>query len=229
MIDVYSWPTPNGHKVHILLEEIGCDYTVIPINIRKGDQFTPAFKAMSPNCKIPAIVDRDGPGGAPISIFESGAILMYLAEKSGRFMPQQVRERYSVIEWLMFQMASVGPMLGQALHFHNYTPEPVPYGVERYTREAERIYGVLDERLVQSEYLAGSDYTIADIAVFPWVNFYKRLGVNPEHHTHFMRWLAAIKARPAVKRGLNVLKEHRLRPEQLDATAKKLLFGNART
>lgn len=227
MIDVYSWPTPNGHKVHILLEEIGCDYTVIPVNIRTGEQFKPAFKAISPNGKIPAIVDRDGPGGAPISIFESGAILMYLAEKSGRFMPKPRRERYDVIQWLMFQMGSVGPMLGQALHFNNYTPEPVPYGIARYTREAERIYSVLDERLAESEYLAGSDYTIADISVFPWVTFYKRLGVNPEHLGHFMRWLAAIKARPAVKRGLEVLKEHRLRPEQLDETAKKLLFGNA--
>ena len=226
MIDVYSWPTPNGHKVHILLEEIGCDYSVTPVNIRTGDQFKPEFLAISPNGKIPAIVDRDGPGGAPISIFESGAVLMYLAEKSGLFMPKPRRERYAVIQWLMFQMGSVGPMLGQALHFNNYTPEPVPYGIARYTREAERIYSVLDARLARSEYLAGSDYTIADISVFPWVTFYKRLGVNPEHLTHFMRWLAAIKARPAVKRGLEVLKEHRLRPEQLDESAKKLLFGN---
>ncbi len=229
MIDVYSWPTPNGHKVHILLEEIGYDYTVMPINIRKGDQFTREFKTISPHSKIPAIVDPSGPGRAPISIFESGAILMYLAEKSGCFMPQDLRARYGVIQWLMFQMGSVGPMLGQALHFHNYTPEPIPYGIERYTREAERIYGVLDARLASSEYLAGDDYSIADIAVFPWVNFYKRLGVNPEHLTHFLRWLAAIKARPAVKRGLDVLKEHRLKPEQLDATAKNLLFGNAPT
>ncbi len=226
MIDVYSWPTPNGHKVHILLEEIGCDYTVIPVNIRTGDQFKPEFKAINPNCKIPALVDHSGPGGEPIAIFESGAILMYLAEKSGRFMPHAMRERYGVIQWLMFQMGSVGPMLGQALHFHNYTPEPVPYGIERYTREAERIYCVLDERLGRCEYLAGGEYTIADIAVFPWVTFYKRLGVNPEYLTHFMRWLAAIKARPAVKRGLDVMKEHRLQPEQLDPAAKKLLFGN---
>ncbi|MGD9500886.1 MAG: glutathione S-transferase family protein [Methyloceanibacter sp.] len=227
MIEVYSWPTSNGHKVHILLEEIGCDYRVVPVNIRTGDQFKPEFLAISPNGKIPAIVDRDGPDGAPISIFESGAILMYLAEKYGRFMPQPTRERYGVIQWLMFQMGSVGPMLGQALHFNNYTPEPVPYGVARYTREAERIYRVLDTRLAASEYLAGDDYTIADISVFPWVTFYKRLGVDPEHLTHFMRWLAAIKARPAVKRGLEVLKEHRLKPEQLDDNAKKLLFGNA--
>ena len=144
-------------------------------------------------------------------------------------MPRQMRERYEVIEWLMFQMGSVGPMLGQALHFHNYTPEPVPYGIDRYTREAERIYTVLDERLANSEHLAGSDYTIADMSVFPWVNFYKRLGVNPEHLPHFMRWLASMKARPGVKRGLEVLKEHRLRPEQLDARAKELLFGTAST
>ena len=227
MIDVYSWPTPNGHKVHILLEEIGCDYRMNPVNIRTGDQFKPEFLAISPNGKIPAIVDRDGPSAAPISIFESGAILMYLAEKSGRFMPHETRERYGVIQWLMFQMGSVGPMLGQALHFNNYTPQPVPYGIARYTREAERIYHVLDTRLAEAEYLAGDDYTIADISVFPWVTFYKRLGVNPEHLGHFMRWLAAIKARPAVKRGLEVLKEHRLRPEQLDDSAKKLLFGNA--
>ncbi len=227
MIDVYSWPTPNGHKVHILLEEIGCDYSVFPVNIRAGDQFKPEFMAISPNGKIPAIVDRDGPGGAPMAIFESGAILMYLAEKSGLFMPSSRRERYGVIQWLMFQMGSVGPMLGQALHFNNYTPDPVPYGIARYTREAERIYHVLDTRLAESAYLAGDDYTIADISVFPWVTFYKRLGVNPEHLGHFMRWLAAIKARPAVKRGLEVMKEHRLRPEQLDENAKKLLFGNA--
>jgi GSH-dependent disulfide-bond oxidoreductase len=227
MIEVYSWPTPNGHKVHILLEELGCAYNVVPINIRKGEQFVPGFRAISPNSKIPAMVDLDGPGGHPISMFESGAILMYLAEKYGRFMPSDMRGRYGVTEWLMFQMASVGPMLGQALHFHNYTPEPVPYGIERYTREAERLYAVLDERLSRSEYLAGSQYTIADIAVFPWVTFYKRLGVNPEHLTHFMRWLATIKARPAVKRGLDILKEHRLQPEQLDPAAKQLLFGKS--
>jgi GST-like protein len=224
MIEVYSWPTPNGHKVHILLEELRCDYRMVAINIRKGEQFATDFKAISPNSKIPAIVDLDGPGGQPISIFESGAILMYLAEKHGRFMPANMRGRYGVTEWLMFQMASVGPMMGQALHFHNYTPEPIPYGIERYTREARRLYAVLDERLARSEFLAGSDYTIADMAVFPWVTFYKRLGVNPEHLTHFMRWLATMKARPAVKRGLDVLKEHRLQPEQLDQAAKQLLF-----
>jgi GSH-dependent disulfide-bond oxidoreductase len=226
MLDVYSWPTPNGHKVHILLEEIGCDYIVIPINIRKGEQFSPAFKAINPNCKIPSIVDPDGPDGAPISIFESGAILMYLAEKSGMFLPVATRERYQVIQWLMFQMGAVGPMLGQALHFRNYAPAPVPYGIERYTRESERIYGVLNDRLAQAEFLAGASYTIADMAVYPWVRFYKRFGVNPEHLTHFMRWLEAIKSRPAVKRGLDVLKENRLRPEQLDDKSKQLLFDN---
>jgi GSH-dependent disulfide-bond oxidoreductase len=226
MLDVYSWPTPNGHKVHILLEEIGCDYAVVPINIRNGEQFSPAFKAINPNCKIPAIVDSDGRDGAPISIFESGAILMYLAEKSGMFLPVAMRERYQVIQWLMFQMGAVGPMLGQALHFHNYTPVPVPYGIERYTRESERIYGVLNERLAQAEFLAGGSYTIADMAVYPWVRFYKRFGVNPEHLTHFMRWLEAVKSRPAVKRGLDVLKENRLQPEQLDENSKQLLFNS---
>lgn len=227
MIDVYSWPTPNGHKVHILLEEIGCKYRVIPVNIRKGEQFSAEFRAINPNCKVPAIVDHDGPDGRPITVFESGAILMYLAEKHGLFMPADTRGRFGVVEWLMFQMASVGPMLGQALHFHNYTPEPIAYGIERYTREAERIFCVLDERLSKSDYLASNDYTIADMAVFPWVTFYKRLGVAPENLTHFMRWLAAIKARPATKRGLDVLKEHRLQPEQLEATAKELLFGSS--
>lgn len=225
MIDVYSWPTPNGHKVHILLEELGCDYRMIPINIRTGEQFSPEFKAINPNSKIPAIVDHDGPGGQPITIFESGAILMYLAEKHGQFMPADVRGRYGVIEWLMFQMASVGPMLGQSLHFHNYAPEPVPYAIERYTRETERLFHVLDDRLAQSEYLAGETYTIADMAVFPWVTFHKRLGVDPSHLAHYMRWHASIKSRPAVKRGLDVMKEHRLQPEQLDSTAKTLLFG----
>lgn len=227
MIDVYSWPTPNGHKVHILLEEIGCSYRVIPVNIRTGEQFSAEFKAINLNGKIPAIVDPDGPDQRPITVFESGAILMYLAEKHGLFMPADRRGRFGVIEWLMFQMGSVGPMLGQALHFHNYTTEPVAYGIERYTREAERIFAVLDERLSKSEYLASSDYTIADMAVFPWVTFYKRLGVDPANLSHFMRWLAAIKARPAVKRGLDVLKEYRLQPEQLDVAAKKLLFGGS--
>lgn len=226
MIDVYSWPTPNGHKVHIMLEEIEAAYKVVPVNIRTGQQLTPEFKAINPNSRIPAIVDTDGPGGRPITIFESGAILIYLAEKSGRFYPSEPHARFQVLQWLMFQMASVGPMLGQALHFHNYTPEPVPYGIERYTRESDRIYKVLDERLSRTEYLAGDTYTIADIATVPWVRFYKRQGVDPEQLPDFMRWLAAIRSRPAVKRGFDVLKEHRLRPEQLDARSKQLLFGD---
>ncbi len=169
MIELYTWPTPNGRKVHIMLEECGLEYNVRAINIDLGDQFDPAFLKINPNNKVPAIVDSDGPGGAPYSLFESGAIMMYLAEKTGKYMPSDRAGRYDVIQWLMFQMGGVGPMLGQAHHFRRYAPERIQYAYDRYTNEASRLYGVIDRRLGESAWLAGADYSIADIATFPWL------------------------------------------------------------
>ncbi|HEY9105594.1 MAG TPA: glutathione S-transferase N-terminal domain-containing protein, partial [Roseateles sp.] len=168
MIEVYSWATPNGHKVHIMLEECGLKYRVHPVDIGTGAQFAPDFLAISPNNKIPAVTDADGPDGAPISLFESGAILLYLAGKTGRLMPADVRGKYEVLQWLMFQMGGVGPMLGQAHHFRIYAPEKLPYAIERYTNEARRLYGVINKRLAHATYIGGAEYSIADIAVFPW-------------------------------------------------------------
>jgi len=168
MIDLYYWPTPNGHKVTIFLEEAGLEYRTVPVNIRKGEQFAPEFLKISPNNRMPAIVDTDGPGGKPFSLFESGAILLYLAEKTGKLMPSETRARYRVIEWLMFQMANVGPMLGQAGHFRNAAPEKIPYAIERYTNESRRLFNVLDRRLAEVPFVAG-DYSIADIATYPWI------------------------------------------------------------
>ncbi|HTO82562.1 MAG TPA: glutathione S-transferase N-terminal domain-containing protein [Methylomirabilota bacterium] len=222
MIDVYSWPTPNGHKVHIMLEETGLPYTIHPIDIGRGDQFKPDFLAISPNNKMPAITDRDGPGGKPYSLFESGAILLYLAEKTGKLMPAETAARYEVVQWLMFQMGNIGPMLGQAHHFRHYAPEPLPYAVQRYTNEANRLYGVLDRRLQGRSYLA-DDYSIADIAVWPWVRTPDRQGVDAAAYPNYRRWFDVIAARPAVQRGIQVLAD-RSRP-QLDAKAKEILFG----
>ena len=224
MIDLYTWPTPNGHKVHVMLEEVGLEYKVIPINIGRGDQFDPEFLKISPNNKMPAMVDPEGPDGKPYSLFESGAILMYLAEKTGQFMPQESAARYLVIQWLMFQMGTVGPMLGQAHHFRSYAPEPMPYAVDRYTNEGRRIYNVIDKRLSEVEYLAG-DYSIADMATFPWVRLHERQGVELDELPNFVRWVEAIKARPAVERGLEVLAEERRKPEGMDEKAKEILFG----
>jgi len=223
MIDLYSWPTPNGHKIHIMLEECGLAYNVIPVDIGAGDQFRPEFLAISPNNKIPAIVDADGPDGEPISIFESGAILIYLAEKTGRFMPAEARPRYEVIQWLMFQMGGVGPMLGQAHHFRQYAPEPIPYAIDRYTNEAGRLYGVIDRRLADRDYLAG-DYSIADIATFPWLRSYENQGQKLEDYPNLKRWFEAIAARPAVERGLRVLSDRRRRGA-FDEKARDVLFG----
>jgi GSH-dependent disulfide-bond oxidoreductase len=222
VIDVYTWPTPNGHKVHIMLEEVGLPYTVHPIDIGRGDQFDPAFLKISPNNKMPAITDREGPGGKPYSLFEPGAILLYLAEKTGKLMPAETGARYAVIQWLMFQMGNIGPMLGQAHHFRHYAPEPLPYAIQRYTNEANRLYGVLDRRLQGRSYLA-DDYSIADIAVWPWVRTPDRQGVDAGAYPNYRRWFDAIAARPAVQRGIQVLAD-RSRP-QLDAKAKEVLFG----
>src|SRR6188472_4524535 len=168
MIEVFTWPTPNGHKVHVMLEECGLPYRAMPVNIGAGDQFKPEFLAISPNNKVPALVDPQGPDGQPIALFESGAILVYLAAKTGRFLPAGDREKFEVLQWLMFQMGGVGPMLGQAHHFRRYAPEQIPYAVGRYTKEAARLYSVIDRRLAETEYLAG-EYSIADVATFPWV------------------------------------------------------------
>ena len=181
MIEVYSWATPNGHKVHIMLEECGLPYRAIAVDIGAGDQFKPEFLAISPNNKIPAIVDSDGPDGKPISVFESGAILLYLAGKTGMLLPADVRGKYDVLEWLMFQMGGVGPMLGQAHHFRIYAPEKIEYAVDRYTNEAKRLYGVMNKRLAKSKYIAGPAYSIADIAIFPWLRSWKNQEIGRAH------------------------------------------------
>jgi len=227
MIDLYFWTTPNGYKVTIMLEELGWQYNVIPVNIGKGEQFEPEFLKISPNNRIPALVDHDGPGGKPISIFESGAMLMYLAEKAGgRFMPQDMRQRYEVIQWLMFQMASVGPMLGQAHHFRRYAPEQIQYAVDRYTNEAGRIYNVIDKRVSSIPYLAG-EYSIADMATYPWLRTHHWQGQNLEDFPNLKRWYDAIEARPAVQRGLAVMKDEveRARQSPPDKSSWDILFG----
>jgi GST-like protein len=205
MIDLYTWTTPNGRKVSILLEELGLAYDVHPINIGKDDQFTPEFVAINPNSKIPAIVDSEGPDGKPISIMESGAILIYLAEKTGKLLPQTPRGRSVALQWLMFQMGGVGPMFGQVHHFLRAAKEPVPYAIERYTKETRRLYGVLDARLAQREYLA-DEYSIADIATYPWVARYEWHRTRLEDFPNVKRWFDAISARPAVQRGMAVPK-----------------------
>lgn len=223
MIDAYSWATPNGHKVHIMLEEAGLEYRVHPIDIGAGDQFKPEFLALSPNNKIPAIVDSDGPGGKPITLFESGAILIYLAEKTGRFQPADPAGRYSVLQWVMFQMGGLGPMLGQAHHFRIYAPERIEYAVNRYTNEAKRLYGVMDKQLGKTQYLAGDEYTIADIASFPWTRSWQNQGIELAEFPNVQRWHEAIAARPAVQRGVEVLAS--ARKPLIDDKAREMLFG----
>ena len=225
MIEVYSWPTPNGHKIHIMLEECGLPYQAIPVNIGAGDQFKPQFLAISPNNKIPAIVDPEGPDGRPISLFESGAILVYLAAKTGRFLPAGDREKYEVLQWLMFQMGGVGPMLGQAHHFRMYAPEKIEYAINRYTNEAKRLYQVIDKRLSQSAWLGGKEYSIADIATFPWLRSWKNQGVELADYPNLERWFHTIEARPAVQRAVQVLAE--LRKPITDDKSREMLFGKA--
>ena len=220
MIDLYYWPTPNGKKASIMLEECGLEFNAIPVNIGRGDQFTVEFLNISPNNRIPAIVDRD----CEISVFESGAILMYLAEKSGRFMPQEGRERYEVLQWLFWQMGGLGPMAGQLSHFVNYAPEPVPYAHTRYEKEYDRLLGVMNTRLETSTYLAG-EYSIADMASFPWVAGYKRLGTSLDEFANLRRWFDAIKIRPAVRRGMDLGDDWRKSSDLTDEEARKVLFG----
>jgi GST-like protein len=223
MIDAYTWPTPNGHKVHIMLEECGLPYRVHAVNIGAGDQFKDDFLAISPNNKIPAIVDADGPDGKPISLFESGAILVYLAGKTSKFLGKSDRDKFNTLQWLMFQMGGLGPMLGQAHHFRIYAPEKLAYAVDRYTNESKRLYGVMDTQLAKTEYLAGDEYTIADIAAFPWTRSAANQGVDWNEFPNAKRWFDAIEARPAVQRGVAVLAD--ARKALTDDKAKEILFG----
>jgi len=202
-IELYTWSTPNGRKISISLEELGLDYSVHPINITKDEQFAPDFLKISPNNKIPAIVDPNGPDGKPISLFESGAILLYLADKTGKFMPTDARARYDALQWLMWQMGGFGPMLGQAHHFRRFAKEQVPYAIERYTNETRRLYGVLDKHLQGGEHLAG-DYSIADMATFPWAARHEWHGIALEDFPSVKRWYDAVAARPAVQKGMAV-------------------------
>jgi GST-like protein len=223
MIDVHTWPTPNGHKVHIALEELGLPYRVHAVNIRTGDQFKPEFLAISPNNRIPAIVDPDGPDGRPMSLFESGAILIYLADKTGRLLPASGEARYRTLQWLMWQMGGVGPMFGQANHFRAYAKEPQPYPIERYTNESNRLTGVLDKRLAQSPWVAGDEYSIADIAIFPWMRGSEKRGVDLAAYPNVKRWFDTIGARPAVQRALQVLADATNPP--IDDKQRDIMFG----
>jgi GST-like protein len=223
MIDVYSWATPNGHKVHIMLEECGLSYMVHPVDIGAGDQFKPEFLRISPNNKMPAIVDSEGPDGRPISLFESGAILIYLAGKTGKFLPNDVRGKYETLQWLMFQMGGVGPMLGQAHHFRLYAPEKIDYAIQRYSNEAKRLYGVMDTQLSRNAYISGADYTIADIAIWPWLRSHKNQGIDLDEFKSVKRWFDEIAERPAVQRGIEVLAN--LRRPLVDDKARDNLFG----
>ena len=227
MIDVYSWATPNGHKVHIMLEECGLrlnrDWRAIPVNIGTGDQFAPEFLRISPNNKIPALVDPHGPDGKPISVFESGAILVYLAAKTGKFMPRSDRAKFEVLQWLMFQMGGVGPMLGQNHHFRLYAPEKIDYAINRYTNEAKRLYGVMDKQVSKTKFIAGNTYTIADMAIFPWLRNWQNQGIDWAEYPHLKHWFDTIAARPAVQRGVQVLAD--LRKPITDDKAREILFG----
>ncbi len=228
MIDVYSWATPNGHKVHIMLEECGQregrDWRAIPVNIGSGEQFAADFLRISPNNKIPAMVDPHGPDGKPIELFESGAMLVYLASKFGRFMPRGDRAKFEVLQWLMFQMGGVGPMLGQAHHFRIYAPEKIDYAYNRYTNEAKRLYGVMDKQIARTgHYIAGKQYTIADMAIFPWLRSWQNQGIDWADNPALKDWFDRIAERPAVQRGVQVLTH--LRKPLMDDKAKEALFG----
>jgi len=225
-IEVYTWPTPNGHKIHIALEELGLPYRVIAVDIAKGEQFQPDFLKISPNNKVPAIVDPDGIGGQRMALMESAAILIYLADKTGKLWPTNARDKSAALQWLVFQMANVGPMLGQVVHFRHYAPEQVPYAIDRFTNEAKRIYGVLDRRLAEAEYLGGGEYSIADIANFPWLVSWEWQGIVLADYPNVERWFNTIAARPAVQRGLAVLAEKRRKPKELSEAEREVLFGS---
>ena len=227
MLDLYYWPTPNGHKITLFLEEAGLPYAIRPVNIGKGPQFAPAYLAISPNNKMPAIVDHDpADGGAPVSVFESGAILLYLADKIRRFIPQDLRGRVACVEWLFWQMGGLGPMTGQYGHFHVYAPERIPYAMERYRKEAERLLDVLDRRLAGRAFITGDDYTIADMACFPWINAYDKAPLDLGPFAEVRRWHAAIAARPATQRAL--ARGPEVKPsagQPMGEEEKRILFG----
>jgi GST-like protein len=226
VIDLYYWPTPNGHKVTIFLEESGVPYKIHPVNIGKGEQFEPSFLKISPNNRMPAMVDTDpAEPGAPISVFESGAILVYLAEKTGKFMPKDLRGRFDVLQWLFWQMGGLGPMAGQNHHFSQYAPEKLPYAIERYVKETSRLYAVLDKRLADREFVAGA-YSIADMACYPWTVPYERQGQKLEDFPNLKRWFEAMRDRPAVKRAYERATEFRTVPANSPEAA-KVLFGQS--
>jgi GSH-dependent disulfide-bond oxidoreductase len=226
MIDLYYWPTPNGWKISIALEEMGLDYRVIPVNIGTGDQFKPDFLAISPNNRMPAIVDHDPPGGGEaISVFETGAILLYLAEKTGQFMPADLRGRVRVTEWLMWQMGGLGPMFGQDGHFKLYAPEKIAYAINRYDLECKRLLGVLDRQLAKTGDCVAGDYSIADMAIFPWVATTKARDIDRSEFAHVERWFESLRVRPAVATGMELNKEWRNRPPEDEAKAREILFG----
>ena len=226
MIDLYYWTTPNGHKITIFLEEVGLPYNIIPVNIGAGDQFKPEFLQISPNNRIPAIVDNEPVnGGAPISVFESGAILLYLAEKTGQLIPQEVRGRVEVLQWLFWQMGGLGPMAGQNHHFSTYAPEKIEYAINRYVKETGRLYAVLDKRLADREFVAG-DYSIADIAVYPWIVPYERQSQKLEDFPNLQRWFETIKARPATIRAYQKAEELKNQPLDVDKS-RDLLFNQS--
>lgn len=228
MIDLYYWTTPNGHKITIFLEEAGLPYTIHPINIGKGEQFQPEFLKISPNNRIPAIVDQaPADGGAPVSVFESGAILVYLAEKTGQFLPSALRDRVAALEWLFWQMGGLGPMAGQNHHFVQYAPEPIDYAINRYVNETARLYGVLDRRLAGRDFLAGA-YSIADMACYPWIVPHKNQRQNLAHFPNLARWFQAIRARPAVERAYARAEEIKAAPLTSDE-ARAILFGQGTT
>lgn len=228
MIDLYYWTTPNGHKITIFLEEAGLPYSIKPINIGKGEQFAPEFLKISPNNRIPAIVDSEPvDGGGPLSVFESGAILEYLAMETSKFLPSDVRRRADVMQWLFWQMGGLGPMLGQNHHFRGYAAEKITYAIERYTKETERLYGVLDDRLADREFIA-TDYSIADMACYPWIVLHERQGQNLDDFPHLKRWYETLQKRPAVERAYAIAQ--RINPNRSGMTdeAKKILFGQGR-
>lgn len=202
MYDIYNWPTSNGRKINIMVEELEVDYKIHPIAIGKDDQFTPEFTALNPNQKIPAVIDQDGPGGKPYTLFESGAILMYMAEKHGKFMPTEMAARYETIQWLMFQMGGVGPNFGQAHHFRRAAKEKVPYAIDRYTTETRRLWKVMNDRLDGNDWFANNDYSIVDMAIFPWTMRYEWQGIALDEFPNMKRWYEAMEARPGVQRGL---------------------------
>jgi GSH-dependent disulfide-bond oxidoreductase len=227
MIELYYWTTPNGHKITIFLEEAGLDYEIKPVDIGRGEQFQPEFLQIAPNNRIPAIIDlAPADGGRPLALFESGAILEYLADKSGRFLSRELRRRYDTLQWLYWQMAGLGPMLGQNHHFSQYAPERLPYAINRYVRETERLYGVLDDRLADREYITG-DYSIADMASYPWIVPHERQGMKLAEFANLQRWFEAMRARPAVIRAYERAQAISTRPT-VDEDARKILFGQGR-